>query len=101
MAGERHTDIETARTWFWAGSRVFADRGQWYFNTREGNVEGPYADKQSAERFLESYVQVISSKFVPSTDFGLMLREDGAYAAPVARSADSPDLGLGRLIQAR
>ena len=99
MAGKRHTDIETARTWFRAGSRVFADRGQWYFNTREGNVEGPYADKQSAERFLESYVQVMRSKFVPCTDFGLM--EDGAYAAPGARSADSPDLGLGRLIQAR
>ena len=99
MTDKRQTDTNTARSWFRSGSRVFVDRGQWYFNTREGTVEGPYADKQSAERFLESYVQVLSSKFVPGTEFSLM--EDGAYDTPVARSADSPDLGLGRLIQAR
>ncbi len=99
MTDKRTTDIDARRSWFRTGSRVFVDRGRWYFNTREGTVEGPYADKQSAERFLESYVQVISSKFVPSTKFSLM--EDDAYETPVARSADSPDLGLGRLIRAR
>jgi Domain of unknown function (DUF6316) len=99
MAGKRHTDIETARLWFRAGSRVFEEGGHWYFNTRERTVEGPYADKQSAERFLESYVQVMSSKFVPSMEFSLM--EDAAPGAPVPRSMDSPDLGLGRFIQAR
>jgi hypothetical protein len=99
MTDKRTTDIDARRSWFRTGSRVFVDRGRWYFNTREGTVEGPYADKQSAERFLESYVQVLSSKFVPSTEFSLM--EDGAYDTPVARTADSPDLGLGRFIQAR
>lgn len=98
MAGKRQTDIGAVRTWFRAGSRVFADRGQWYFNTREGTVEGPYADRYSAERVLENYVQVMSSKFMPCTEFSLI--EDGAPGIPVARSVDSPDLGLGRLIRA-
>ena len=30
-----------------------------------------------------------------------VVMEDGVYDTPVARSADSPDLGLGRFIQAR
>ena len=97
MAGKRHTDIEAARLWFRAGSRVFEERGHWYFQTRERTVEGPYADRYSAERVLESYVQVMSSKFVPCTEFSLI--EDGAPCIPVARSVDSPDLGLGRLIR--
>ena len=54
MTDKRTTDIDARRSWFRTGSRVFVDRGRWYFNTREGTVEGPYADKQSAERFLES-----------------------------------------------
>lgn len=96
MAEKRQTDIDAPRRWFRAGSRLLESGGLWYFQTREGTVEGPYADKKSAERFLESYVQVMGSKFVPDMEFSLM--ED---AAPVARSADLPDLGLGRLTRAR
>ena len=96
MTDKRQTDKDVAHRWLRGGNRVFAVKGLWYFQTREGTVEGPYADRKSAERFLESYVQVMGSKFVPGMEFSLM--ED---AAPVARSADLPDLGLGRLARAR
>ena len=97
MADKRQTDIAAPRRWFRAGSRLLESGGLWYFQTREGTVEGPYADRYSAERVLENYVQVMSSKFMPCTEFSLI--EDGAPCIPVARSVDSPDLGLGRLIR--
>jgi hypothetical protein len=61
--------------------------GLWYF--RPVRHRRPYADRKSAERFLESYVQVMGSKFVPDIEFSLM--EDAA-PSHVRRFADlGPD----------
>ena len=96
MADKRQGDADARQRWLRGGSRVFALKGLWYFHTREGTVEGPYADKYSAERVLEGYVQVMGSKFAPSKTFTLM---DDDASAP--RSVDPLDLGMGRLVRQR
>ena len=96
MARKRQTDSDAMQPWPRAKSRIFEKGKHWYFYTREGTVEGPYDDKKSAERFLESYVQVMGSKFVPSMELKLMDDTENT-----ARSADLPDLGIGRFVRGR
>ena len=59
---------------------MFADKGMWHFETREGKVEGPYIDKDQAKRAMDIYVRVMSSKFAPTTEFTLV--EDEEHKAP-------------------
>jgi len=37
-------------------NRFFMDNGEWFFNTREGFVKGPYASKTLAEDALLDYL---------------------------------------------
>jgi Domain of unknown function (DUF6316) len=99
MAEGRKDDTDSIKRWFRSGSRVFVNGGLWYFHTREGTVEGPYADKYSAEKILESYIQVMRSNFVPTGEFSLV--EDGAPGASAPRSVQTPDLGIGRISSSR
>jgi len=47
-------------------SRFFMEAGKWYFNTREGGVEGPFDVLHEAERYLDAYVHLFVSTFPPS-----------------------------------
>lgn len=38
--------------------RFFNQNGAWYFMTREGRAEGPYREKQEAERAAETYARM-------------------------------------------
>ena len=80
MADHRKGDIDAQRRWYRTASRVFADKGLWYFETREGKVEGPYTDKEQAKSAMDLYVKVMSSKFAPTTEFKLV--EDEEHKAP-------------------
>ena len=80
MAEHRKGDIGAQRGWCRTASRVFADKGMWHFETREGKVEGPYIDKDQAKRAMDIYVRVMSSKFAPTTEFTLV--EDEEHKAP-------------------
>ena len=64
MYDQRKTDLE-ARTRFRAG-RFIREGGQWYFSTREGTMEGPFALKLDAEKRLEIYIKVMASGFLAS-----------------------------------
>lgn len=33
----------------------------WFFLTREGSTEGPFGDRQEAQRRLEGYIKVMQS----------------------------------------
>ena len=44
--------------------RFFLDGGKWFFDTREGTVEGPYGDKKAAELNLDNYIKVTVSQFI-------------------------------------
>ena len=82
MAGQRKSDIDTGRRWFRTPSRIFVDRGLWYFDTRERTIEGPYMDEVEAKLALDTYVKLMSSRFVPSVELGLIEKDASEVPAP-------------------
>ena len=40
--------------------RYFQTGGQWFFNTREGTIEGPFTTRESAEDYFKVYVQTVN-----------------------------------------
>ena len=44
-------------------SRFFKDGNKWYFQTREGSLEGPFELRVEAEDRLQTYIQVLNSGF--------------------------------------
>ncbi len=63
MHSHRRTDKE-ATTKYRTG-RYYKDGEKWYFYTREGTMEGPFAFKQEAEERLENYKKIMASGFIP------------------------------------
>jgi hypothetical protein len=63
MNSQRKTDKE-ATTKYRTG-RFFKDGEKWYFYTREGTMEGPFALKHEAEERLENYKKIMISGFIP------------------------------------
>jgi hypothetical protein len=63
MKEARKTDAEL-RSWFRSG-RFFRDGGKWYFNTREGTIEGPFEERTEAEDRLKEYIKIMNSGFMP------------------------------------
>ena len=61
---------------YFRGSRMFQDGGLWYFHTREGTIEGPYYDKEQAEKMLAAYIRTMSSAFAPPIGLALVKDED-------------------------
>ncbi len=45
--------------------RMFMDRGEWYFYTREGTIEGPYPDMLTARNRLDAYIRLFNSGLAP------------------------------------
>ena len=70
MTDKRKDDSEE-RTWF-RTKRLFQEQGLWYFHTREGTLEGPFASKEQAESRVEFYIKTMSSRFAPPPDLKLM-----------------------------
>ena len=64
MYEQRKTDLEDCTRF--RADRFIRDGGQWYFSTREGSMEGPFAIKLEAENRLELYKKVMASGFLPS-----------------------------------
>ena len=46
--------------------RIFKDDDKWYFQTREGTLEGPFVERTDAENRLELYVKVMQSGWMPT-----------------------------------
>jgi hypothetical protein len=63
MYDQRKTDL-SACTRFRI-NRFIKDSDSWYFTTREGTLEGPFAFKHEAEERLESYKTIMASGFIP------------------------------------
>jgi hypothetical protein len=72
MEDHRKSDIDRRRHWFRSASRVFKEGGVWFFETRKGGIEGPFGTRAQAELMLESYVQVMSSRFAAGAEFDLI-----------------------------
>ena len=69
MLKKRKNDL-TDRVYF-RSERLFQHDAQWYFNTREGNVEGPFTFRGICKAHLDAYVRVMCSKFAPKTPLDL------------------------------
>jgi len=52
---QRSTD--DGHTHYFRAERVFLSNGQYYFSTREGVEQGPYANPNDAEKALGHYVR--------------------------------------------
>ena len=59
MSGVRKTD-KGSRAWF-RSKRFFSVEGEWFFYTREGTMEGPFAELRDAENRLSEYIKVMQS----------------------------------------
>jgi hypothetical protein len=64
MSNKRRGD-EEERVRF-RNDRFFMDEGSWYFETREGQIEGPYQTRAMAESKLGDYVRIVGSGMLPS-----------------------------------
>ena len=67
---KRETDAKAS--FHFRSNRFFQNGGRWYFETREGTVEGPFTEKTDAERHLEAYIR-IERLGILSPDCGLSL----------------------------
>lgn len=54
MLGKRAQD--PAPTTIFRSDRICRVNGEFYFNTREGTQEGPFADRETALREIEAYI---------------------------------------------
>ena len=63
MYDQRKTDDEVST--LFRTKRFIQNEGMWFFFTREGTMEGPFAFKHEAEERLEVYKRVMSSGFMP------------------------------------
>jgi hypothetical protein len=67
MSTQRKTDTNTRKSF--RTDRFFCQDGAWYFHTREGTVEGPYATRKSAEQYLQTFIAL--SKLSSNLDLTL------------------------------
>ncbi|MCQ6258052.1 DUF6316 family protein [Pseudomonas sp. Q11] len=54
MFGKRAQD--PAPTTIFRSDRICRVNGEFYFNTREGTQEGPFASREAAEREIKAYI---------------------------------------------
>lgn len=57
----RQDDVDNDRTWF-RSDRFFTADNQYYFSTREDIDVGPFPDRNSAQRGLDLYIQVMQKE---------------------------------------
>jgi hypothetical protein len=46
-------------------SRMFMDKGSWFFKTREGDTIGPFQEELEASTQLEVYIRLVNSGLLP------------------------------------
>lgn len=63
MTDKRKDDGPQPSTWQRA-DRVFEIEGSWFFYTREGAIEGPFASETGAAHRISVYKQIVSPQFL-------------------------------------
>lgn len=51
---------DTAKKSYFRAERFVCENGLWYFSTREGTLEGPFASRPIAEQCLKTYIAMTS-----------------------------------------
>jgi len=83
MTDKRNGDLKTYTQF--RPSRFFKATGKWYFQTREGVMEGPFERRLDAENRLQTYVSIFKDLQFPAT-----ISNPGFYASPANGSAIEP-----------
>ena len=60
----RRDDADTGHTYY-RSDRFYQLQGLWYFMTREQTQEGPFERRLDAENFLQRYIVVLNSGWLP------------------------------------
>ena len=63
----KRKDDSSTRTHF-RSSRMFEENGYWYFNTREGDMIGPFKDELEASTKLEVYIRLVDTGLLSDAD---------------------------------
>jgi hypothetical protein len=58
---QTHRDQDMENRTFFRSDRMVLQNGQWYFTTREGVLQGPFADKAEAQRELDEYIGIMKA----------------------------------------
>ncbi|MCB1844158.1 MAG: hypothetical protein KDI09_14440 [Halioglobus sp.] len=56
---------DTAKQTGARSSRMYQENDNWFFNTREGTVVGPFRDELEAYTQLEVYIRLVYSDMLP------------------------------------
>ena len=59
MNQQRNYDQESKT--FFRSDRMVRENGQWYFTTREGQMQGPFDNKEDAQRELNEYIKIMKA----------------------------------------
>jgi hypothetical protein len=62
---DKRKDDEQAHSQY-RPDRLFKDGGKWYFQTREGTMEGPFEERHAAEAKLDQYKGIMTSGWISS-----------------------------------
>jgi hypothetical protein len=57
-----HRDQDMENRTFFRSDRMVLQNGKWYFTTREGVLQGPFADKAEAQRELSEYIDIMKAR---------------------------------------
>jgi hypothetical protein len=66
MANLRSDDTATGKTRF-RSERLVQDGGKWFFLTREGTSEGPFASREEAIGRLQVYIRLAMNELLPTS----------------------------------
>jgi hypothetical protein len=70
MARKRQTDPKIL-TWF-RSDRMMRDQGNWFFQTREHTIEGPFHNELQAQTQLDIYINMHKAGIIESaSDYSL------------------------------
>ena len=58
---QSHRDHDLVNRTYFRTDRMVLQNGQWYFTTREGLMQGPFATKAEAERELNEYIDIMKA----------------------------------------
>ena len=60
MTERRDYDEDDNKLYF-RSDRMVCENGNWYFTTREGLMQGPFADKLEAQKALAEYIDIMKA----------------------------------------
>jgi hypothetical protein len=67
MSTRRKEDVDLGRPAF-RSDRFFQEAGCWHFVTREQTQEGPFELRRDAEVYLNRYIKVMTSGWLPENN---------------------------------